>query len=175
MIEWIDNNLFQPRNNEHYKFLSMDKMFRFCQNLKTCANTRQETKAYGRLNSKNFFINLKDLISTYPKNVFEGNTGVDMDVINEEDNTYLFHMLQNSTHNILDSSLYTGINLFGEIKVNVFGGISNTFSDGITTYYIPKFTSIQYPFANSGSNLSIDLGQMGSIFRNIGWNELYRY
>ena len=168
MIEWIDNNLFQPRNNIHYKFLNIDRMFRFCKNLKICANTRQEPKVYGRLNSKNFFINLKDLIATYPKNVFEGCTGVDMDVINEGDNTYLFHMLQNSTHNILNNSLYTGINLFGEIKVNVFGGISNTFSDGITTYYIPKFTSIQYPFDSSGSNLSINLGQMGSIFRNIG-------
>jgi hypothetical protein len=143
-------------------------MFRFCRNLKVCEDTRQVVKTSGRLNSKTFFINLKELIAAYPKNVFEGCTTVDMDIINEGSNTYLYHTLKNVTHNVLDDSLYTGVNLYGEIKVNVFGGISNTFSDGTTTYYIPKFTSIQYPFINSGNNISVDISSMGSIFRNIG-------
>ncbi len=168
MIEWIDNNLFQPRNNSHYKVLNIDRMFRFCRNLKVCEDTRQVVKTSGRLNSKTFFINLKELIAAYPKNVFEGCTTVDMDIINEGSNTYLYHTLKNVAHNVLNDSLYTGVNLYGEIKVNVFGGISNTFSDGTTTYYIPKFTSIQYPFMNSGNNLSVDISSMGSIFRNIG-------
>ena len=168
LIDWIDNNLFQPKNGVYYPFLNIDRMFRFCRRLKTCVDTRQVNKVSGRLNSKNFFINLKELIADYPENVFEGDNNVDMDVINEGDNTYLFHTTKIVNHNILDNSLYNGVNLFGEIKVNIFGGISNSFTDGTTTYYIPKFTSIQYPFLGTGNNLTIDLGQMGQIFRNIG-------
>ena len=168
MLEWIDNNLFQPKNGVDYNFLNIDRMFRFCGRLETCVDTRQVVKVPGRLNSKTFFTALRSLIATYPKNVFEGTNNVNMDIINEGDNTYLFHTLKVVTHNILDNSLYAGVNLFGEIKVNVFGGISNTFTDGTTTYYIPKFTSIQYPFTGTSNNLTIDLGQMGSIFRNIG-------
>jgi hypothetical protein len=142
-------------------------MFRYCGRLKTCSDTRQVTKTYGRLNSKTFFTDLRNLVSVYPKDVFRGCSGVDMDIINDGNITYLFHILTNSSYNVLTDSLYAGINLFGEIKSNVFGGISNTFSDGNNTYYIPKFTSIQYPFSSSGSNISIDISQMGQIFRNI--------
>lgn len=166
-IEWIDNNLFKSKNGTYYPFVNIDNMFRYCGRLKTCSDTRQVTKTYGRLNSKTFFTDLRNLVSVYPKDVFRGCSGVDMDIINDGNITYLFHILTNSSYNVLTDSLYAGVNLFGEIKSNVFGGISNTFSDGNNTYYIPKFTSIQYPFSSSGSNISIDISQMGQIFRNI--------
>jgi hypothetical protein len=142
-------------------------MFRYCGGLKTCSDTRQVNKTYGRLNSKTFFIDLVNLISVYPKDVFRGCSGVDMDIINDGNITYLFHTLSNKSYSVLTDSLYAGVNLYGEIKVNVFGGINNVFSDGTTTYYIPKFTSIQYPFISSGSNITINISQMGQIFRNI--------
>lgn len=168
LIEWIDNNIFQPKNGVYYPFLNIDRLFRYCGRLKTCTDSRQVVKTAGRLNSKVFFSNLRNLIAVYPKNVFDGCSGVDMDVINEGNNTYLYHTLRNVVYNVLDNSLYSGVNLYGEIKVNVFGGISNTFSDGVTTYYIPKFTSLQQPFSGTGSNLSVNISQMGQIFRNIG-------
>lgn len=169
LVEWIDNNLFQPKNGVYYTILNIDGLFRNCGRLKTCADTRSVTKTYGRLNSEIFFINLRSLLGSYPKNVFANCTGVDMDIISNGTNTFLYHSLKNITHNILDNSLYSGINLFGEIKVNIFGGITNTIMDGATVkYYIPKFTSIQYPFSNSGNNISVNISQMGQIFRNIG-------
>ena len=81
----------------------------------------------------------------------------------KEDNSYLFHSSKISPYNILDNSLYEGVNLIGEIKVNVFGGITNDLGD----FTIPKFTSIQNPFAGTGKDVSICINDMGEIFRNI--------
>lgn len=141
-------------------------MFRGCYSLKVCENTRDVSKTPGRLNSKTFFTNLRNLISMYPKNVFEECRYIDMNIINEGDNTYLFHTRRTGTHNILDNTLYNGVNLHGEIKVNVFGGITNDLGE----FNIPRFTSIRHPF-NSG-NIDINLSEMGSIFRNINTNLL---
>ena len=38
---------------------------------------------------------------------------------------------------------------------------------GTNTYYMPTFTSIQYPFDSGSSELTVDLSQMGYMFQNI--------
>ena len=67
---------------------------------------------------------------------------------------------KNSQHSVLDDSLYDGVNLYGEIKQNVFGGITKTIGD----YFIPSFTTIKGPFSGSGPNISVCINDMGRIF-----------
>lgn len=160
-LEWIDDNLFKPKNGISYPFVNIDRLFRGCQNLKICENSRDVNKTEGFLTSKTFFTNLNNLIAVYPKNVFDGCRYINMNITNEGDNTYLFHTKKTANYNILDNSLYNGVTLHGEIKVNVFGGITNDLGE----FRIPNFTSIQSPF--TPGNISINLGEMGSIFRNI--------
>jgi len=56
---------------------------------------------------------------------------------------YLFHFPTPINVRIIDSSIYTGINLIGEIHDNVFGGRLN--SDG--EYYIVEYANINGPFS----------------------------
>ena len=145
-------------------------MFRSCTSLKSCADTRALPIIDGNLNSETFFINLRNLINVYPKEVFSGCSGIKMDVINDVNgNTLLFHTLSTSTATlVLTNSLYTGIKLVGEIKPNVFGGLNNTIVSGNNTYKIPTFTSIQYPFSGSSGELTMKFSEMGNIFSSIG-------
>ena len=153
--------------------VKVDSMFRNCYSLASCVDTRASVIQEGLLNSETFFTNLRNLISVYPEGVFSGCAKIRMQVINDSNgNTLLYHTINKVlTSLVLTNSLYSGIKLVGEIKPNVFGGVSQTIYniDGITPkYYIPTFTSIQYPFSNSGGELTIDLSQSGSIFRSIG-------
>ena len=86
-------------------------MFRSCSSLKTCINTRALPIVQGNLNSETFFINLRNLISVYPKEVFSGCVGIKMDIINDANgNTLLFHTLKNTTTPlVLNNSLYASI------------------------------------------------------------------
>lgn len=158
-------------------------MFRGCGNLQSCVDTNilsldpenpgvlSPTK--GLLNSETFFTNLRNLIATYPSEMFAGCTKVRMQVVNDaNNNTLLFHCIKQPLSSlILTSTLYSGVVLVGEIKPNVFGGISQIIYDvdGTTPkYYIPTFTSIQYPFTGSSGELEVTISQMGDIFKNIG-------
>ena len=174
-LEWIDNNVFAPiiYNGEitYSPLVKVDHMFRNCVRLSSCEDTRVDTPIEGLLNSETFFTNLRNLINVYPDGVFAGCLKVRMVVTNDIDgNTLLFHTINKVvTPMILTSSLYSGVKLVGEIKNNVFGGISKTIYDGVVPkYYIPTFTSIQYPFNSSYGELTVNLSQMGSIFRVIG-------
>ena len=142
-------------------------MFRGCYSLKACIDTRDEVLSDGYLHSETFFTNLRNLLNTYPKYVFQGCSKLKM-IIDEDanGNTLLFHTVNQIPQNIvLDDSLYAGIKLVGKIKNNTFGGITKT----LPNYYIPTFTSIQSPFANSGNDeLVINLSELGLIFNNIG-------
>ena len=83
-------------------------------------------------------------------------------------NTYLFHSINKVSQTlILTDSLYTGIRLVGKIGPNVFGGISQTINDGSTTWYIPTFSSIQYPFQYSGGEATVNLSEMADMFQGI--------
>ena len=175
-LTWIDNRLFSPimKNGEYIysPIIKVDRMFRNCLSLKICENTRDLNITKGYLRSENFFINLRNLINVYPKEVFEGCKNVDMIVDHDAlGNTLLFHKIENiSAPIVLTNSLYTGVNLIGEINENVFGGINRQ----LLNYYIPIFSSIQYPF-NTGSRkneLTVNLSQMGKIFRRLGDNLL---
>lgn len=163
MVEAIDNNFFNAGESKYYPIKLADSMFRNCPVLKTTSDTLNPDLPYGRLNSKEFFTNL-DLIAVYPKTMFQGCSKVDMDIINEDENTFLFHTKKNSQHSVLDDSLYDGVNLFGEIKHNVFGGITKTIGD----YFIPSFTTIKGPFRGSGPNISVCINDMGRIFEGLG-------
>ncbi len=168
-VDWIDNNLFQPKNGVKYTFQFVDYLFRNCQSLKVAVDTRIPLPIPGILNSETFFIYLQNLwTAVYPKGMFQGCTKIDMEIINDGNNTLLFHTLKGSgaIHNILKNELYTGINLIGEIRENVFGGVSNTIGHPVL-YHIPKFTSIQSPFSNSGSNIEVNLNGMEGVFKNI--------
>ena len=142
-------------------------MFRGCYNLKACVNTRDEILVDGYLHSETFFTNLRNLLNTYPKYVFQGCSKLKM-IIDEDvnGNTLLFHLVKQPQQNIvLDDSLYAGVKLIGKIKNNTFGGITKN----LPNYYIPTITSIQSPFVNSGNDeLVINLSELGLIFNNIG-------
>lgn len=141
-------------------------MFRNCINLKSCEDTRATTPVSGTLLSETFFTNLRNLIKVYPSQVFAGCGDIKMTVSEDIDgNTLLFHVIEQPTESIiLTNRLYDGVKLIGNIKENVFGSITKI----IPNYYIPTFTSIQYPF-NTGSNeLFVELSNMGNIFSGLG-------
>lgn len=168
-LEWIDNNVFAPANNVYSPLVKVDYMFRGCSQLKSCENTRATVPAEGLLSSKTFFTNLRNLASTYPKGVFSGCKNIRMTVDTDDSgNTYLFHSINKVVQSlILNDSLYTGITLVGEVGPNIFGGISQTIDDHGTTWYIPTFSSIQYPFQYSGGELKVNLSKMANMFQGI--------
>ena len=176
-LTWIDNRVFAPRLVSgvltYSPIVKVDRMFRNCMNLKSCENTRAVPIVAGNLNSEDFFLNLRNLIAMYPKEVFAGCQNIKMTVAEDSaGNTLLFHLINEPSGNVvLTNSLYTGIQLIGEIKQNVFGGITKTLV-GNSTYYLPNFTSIQFPFNTMGlsfnSQLTVVLSGMGSMFRGIG-------
>lgn len=168
-LEWIDDNVFAPAGGKYSPIVKADYMFRGCQLLKSCENTRATVPTTGLLTSKTFFTNLRNLASTYPRGVFSGCTGIRMAVNNDSSgNTYLFHSINRVAQSmILTDYVYTGITLVGKIGPNVFGGVSQTINDGGTTWYIPTFTSIQYPFQYSGGELTVNLSEMANMFQGI--------
>lgn len=164
----IDNRVFAPidYNNTitYSSLININKMFAGCSALRSVEDTRADVMEDGFLSSEDFFLNLRNLISVYPEEVFIGCGEINMNVVNRGDNTLLFHTLkENARPMILTNSIYSGINLIGEIKQNVFGGLSRT----VDEFTIPQFTSIQYPFQNTGNNLTINLSESGKIFRGI--------
>lgn len=168
-LEWIDDNVFAPAGGKYSPIVKADYMFRGCQLLKSCENTRATVPTAGLLTSKTFFTNLRNLASTYPRGVFSGCTGIRMAVSNDSSgNTYLFHSINRVAQSmILTDYVYTGITLVGKIGPNVFGGVSQTINDGGATWYIPTFTSIQYPFQYSGGELTVNLSEMANMFQGI--------
>lgn len=168
-LEWIDNNIFAPANNIYSPIVKADYMFRGCSSLKSCDNTRATVPSEGLLHSKTFFTNLRNLAGTYPKGMFGGCSGIRMSVDTDSSgNTYLFHTVNKLSQSlILNDSLYTGVTLVGKIGPNVFGGVSQTINDNGTTWYIPTFSSIQYPFHYSSGELTVNLSEMSNMFQNI--------
>lgn len=168
-LEWIDDNVFAPVGGKYSPIVKADYMFRGCQLLKSCENTRATVPTAGLLTSKTFFTNLRNLASTYPRGIFSGCTGIRMAVSNDSSgNTYLFHSINRVAQSmVLTDYVYTGITLVGKIGPNVFGGVSQTINDGATTWYIPTFTSIQYPFQYSGGELTVNLSEMANMFQGI--------
>ena len=134
LIEYIDNNVFAPRIingvTQYYDLVRIDRMFRGCTYLTTCKDTRINealTPEDGELNSETFFTNLVNLLSPYPIEVFANCTKVVMRIINDGNNTFLFHRnTRLADPLILTGLIYSGITLKGEIKVNTFGGQTNT-------------------------------------------------
>lgn len=167
-IEWVDNNVFAPANGIYSPIVKADYMFRNCLSLKSSESTRAVTPVAGLLSSKTFFTNLRNLASTYPKGVFTGCINIRMTVDSDVNNTYLYHTVnQVSQPLILTDSVYTGIKLVGKIGPNVFGGVNQTITDGTNTFYIPTFSSIQYPFQNSGGELTVNMSEMSDMFQAI--------
>ncbi len=168
-IEWIDDNIFAPADNKYSPIVKADYMFRGCLLLKSCKNTRATVPEAGLLTSKTFFTNLRNLASTYPRGMFSGCVDVKMEVSNDSNgNTYLFHTVNKVSQGIvLTDYVYTGIKLVGKIGPNVFGGIAQTISDNGNTWYIPTFTSIQYPFQYSSGELTVNLSEMADMFQGI--------
>lgn len=118
-LEWIDNNIFAPANGVYSPIVKVDYMFRNCQQLRSCANTRATVPSDGLLSSKTFFTNLRNLASTYPKGVFTGCQNVRMTIDTDSSgNTYLFHSINKVSQTlILTDSLYTGIRLVGKLDL----------------------------------------------------------
>lgn len=89
--------------------------------------------------------------------MFEGCTQVNMDIESETigDVTfdYLFHWPSEINIRTIDNTIYTGINLIGEIHDNVFGGKLS--SDGEMS--IVQFTVIDGPFSDSGNSIYCNL------------------
>ena len=176
LLTWIDNKVFAPKIvngiTVYSQIAKADHMFRNCSLLKSCEDTNIDITVAGTLDSETFFLNLRNLISTYPDGVFSGCQNIRMAIKTDaQGNTLLFHSLRKVVDSlILTDSLYAGIKLEGTIGENVFGGVSQTISyNGVETYYIPTFSSIQYPFINSSNNLlTMDLSKMSKVFRGIG-------
>lgn len=166
-LQYIDDNAFAPINNEYIGLMEADYMFSNCFNLESCQTVnRGNIIQDGYLHSKTFFTNLRNL-GTFPKGMFLGCQNVKMQIDSEQigDVTfdYLFHWPYPINIRTLDSSIYQGINLYGNIHNNVFGGKLN--SDG--NYYIASFTVINAPFEDSGSNIRCNLNSMGDMFYNL--------
>lgn len=171
-LEWIDNNVFSPITTTNGKIYSnlvnIDQMFSGCLNLKSCTDTNANTPIEGNLSSETFFLYLAHLANPYPSNVFSGCQKINMNISEDTNgNTLLFHRLNplpDGTILSVDNSLYTGINLIGEIKENVFGGITSSVGNN---YSIPTFSKISSPFNSSGSQITMKLSEMGNIFSRI--------
>lgn len=173
----IDNNVFVPIIES---LQTIDQCFAECRRLQVwtdCSENGVGTE--GMLNSQHFFTDLISLTNTlgYPKNVFTGCIGVKMEVINQNGNTYLFHTSRTNYNNnaytmVLDGSLYSGIQLVGEIGDNVFGSRTRNLGGN---YTIPKFSAIRNPFSNS-KDLTIKLSEMQNLFTGMSSYiaELYR-
>jgi len=101
------------------------------------------------LSSKTFFNNLRGT-NGFPQYMFLGcryvNMHIDSKNIDGIQFDYLFHYYTDYNIRTLNSSIYAGINLIGEIHDNVFGG--RLLTDG--EYKIVNFTVIDAPFSNSG-------------------------
>lgn len=168
-LEWVDNNVFAPVGGKYSPLVKIDYMFRNCQQLKSCANTRAAVPTDGLLSSKTFFTNLRNLVSPYPKGVFTGCSWIRMTIDSDSNgNTYLFHTINKVAQSlILNDSVYAGVKLVGKVGPNVFGGISQTITDGGTTWYIPTFSSIQYPFQYSGGEALVNMSEMANMFQGI--------
>ena len=169
-LQFIDNNIFAPKNGEYIKLLDADYLFHNCQQLTVYQSaTKESLVPNGTLKSKTFFTNLRN-IGGFPSGMFLSCTGVDMEIESEEVNgimfDYLFHFPTPINIRIIDSSIYTGINLIGEIHENVFGGKLN--SDG--QYYIVRYDSINAPFSDSGNQIVCDLSQMENMFELVASN-----
>lgn len=161
-LEWIDNNVFSPTEDGVYSNLAViDGMFQECSQLKSAENTRADVVVEGYLESETFFTNLRNLLNLFPKNVFTGCGGIKMHINTDESgNTLLFHVRSNiETIDVLDGSLYSGIQLEGEIGDNVFGGVS-LLTDH---WYLPTIYSIHSPFSET-SGATIRLSQMSNLF-----------
>ena len=174
-VEWIDNNAFAPivyNGTTSYSTLAkVDYMFRNCTQLKTCEDTRASVIREGTLSSETFFTNLRNLVATYPKGMFMGCGKVRMKIDNVGETSLLFHVLDKPVRAmVLDNTVYSGVSLVGELKPNVFGGITDTVVSNSNTYHIPDFSSIQYPFDGSGGTkeLMIDLSTMGRCLTRLG-------
>lgn len=170
-LEWIDNNVFTPITGDtviYCPIVKSDYMFRNCMAIKSCEDTRAIVPVRGLLNSKTFFTNLRNLASVYPKGMFAGTANIRMEVHNENGNTYLFHTVNKISQSlVLTDSLYSGITLVGKIGANTFGGITQILNDGTKDWYIPTFTSIQYPFQYSQGELTVNLSEMGNMLQTI--------
>lgn len=166
-LQYIDNNVFAPINGQYIKLQEADYMFSNCTSLKTYVKvTKNNIIPDGTLNSKTFFTNLRNLQS-FPRGMFSGCVGVNMEIYTEYIDgiafDYLFHWPVSINVRSIDSSIYQGINLIGEIHDNVFGGRLE--SDG--EYSIVKFTVINSPFEGSGGNITCNLQNMSKMFYNL--------
>jgi len=127
-------------------------MFSNCYDLESCQIVNLgNIVPNGMLKSKTFFTNLRNL-DTFPKGFFSGCKKVNMKIETETlsngvEFDYLFHWFNDINIGTIDSSIYMGINLVGEIHDNVFGGIVDSIDN---TWYIAKFTVIDSPFKDSG-------------------------
>lgn len=166
-IQFIDNDIFAPIDDNYIGLMEADYMFSSCRNLESYQLANRESLIpNGRLKSKTFFTNLRNL-ALPPKGMFSGCSKVDMDIESKEVDgivfDYLFHWPSEINMKTIDSSLYQGINLIGEIHDNVFGGRVST--DG--EYYIMKYTVINAPFEQSGGHINCDLSSMSNMFSNV--------
>lgn len=170
-LEWIDNNVFAPivvnGTTKYSPLIKVTGMFRGCGSLKSCIDTQASVIEVGNLRSEDFFINLDNVLELYPRHIFHGCTKINMEISEDsEGNTLLYHCkVKPNTLISLDNSLYAGINLIGEIKPNVFGGITDTVKNG--KYFIPDFNTIKYPFEECNSKLTIDISTMDNIFNRL--------
>lgn len=165
-LQWIDNDAFLGCSS----IREADQVFWGCSSLTSCTNTYDINPTAGYLDSKTFFMNLSGLDGIFPERMFMGCRNINMTVHSEQLPNgvifdYLFHYPASKTYTetTLTDSLYTGVNLCGDIHVNVFGGIEST--DG--EFNIPSYTIISSPFANCGTNLRARLGDLGQMFQNL--------
>ena len=166
-LQYIDNNVFAPLDGRYIGLREADYMFSSCNLLETYEKvTREEIIPDGYLHSKTFFTNLRNL-GKFPESMFGGCSKVNMIIDSEQIGDimfdYLFHWPTKINVKIIDSLIYSGINLEGVIHDNVFGGRLKT--DG--EYQIVDFTVINAPFEYSGSKVRCALNTMGRMFENI--------
>lgn len=163
-IEYIDENVFEPIVDS---LVNIDYCFSNCYQLRSIKDTNALIVEDSAFQTKTFFTKLTKLSNTlgWPVDVFSGCSGINMQITEDDQgNTYLFHTNKNTEQPIvLLDTLYSGVNLIGNIGDNTFGGNSRVVGD----YFIPKFSSIQSPFARcKGSNLKIKLSLVENLFKN---------
>ena len=170
-LQFIDADIFAPWKegyiDTYFNIQDADRMFQGCTQLVSYLKQSPGRTLGGNLQSKTFFTNLRSL-NKFPKDMFSRCKLVKMDINTHEVNglvhDYLFHFPWKINIQILNSEIYSGIELVGQIHANVFGGITKQIDNDNV---IVDFVTIDGPFSAS-SGVTCRLSQMGNMLRALG-------
>lgn len=162
-IEAIDYDVFTPIKDV---ITNIDRCFQGCVDLASVRDSNASQFEEDWFPTETFFTQLSNLSNELglPEEMFLGCTKIKMDITQKDGNTYLFHSnVKSEKAHVLKDTLYAGVKLRGYLGQNTFGGVSRE----IGNYYIPKFLTIESPFARCiTGELTIKLSEVPKLFNS---------